>query len=93
MQPTGGGNPPINLGGIMESTIEQLQHNYVLALDALRDTPEYAAKEAAGAALQAAHEALKAERVAARVAAHAARLTNLTVVPVTETATEIPEQA
>jgi hypothetical protein len=65
------------------ASIEELQAVYNTANDALKASPLYAYKEAAGAALQAAHEALKAERVAARAAAHAARLTNLTVVTVT----------
>ena len=71
--------------------IEELQAAYNTANDAMKATSEYVAKEAAGAALQAAHEALKAERIAARAAAHAARLTNMTVVPVTETVNETPE--
>jgi hypothetical protein len=76
----------MNSGGIM--TIEELQAAYNTANDALKASPLYQVKEAAGAALQAAYEALKAERVAARVAANAARLTNITAVPVTvETAT------
>jgi hypothetical protein len=76
----------------MES-IEQLQAAYNTANDALKASVLYMAKELAGSRLQAAHDALKAERVAARAAAHAARSTNLTVVPVTETTTEAPEQA
>lgn len=68
--------------------IEELQAAYNTALDALKSTPEYQAKEAAGLALGAEHQRLKDERIAARAAAHAARLTNMTVVPVTET----PEQ-
>lgn len=68
----------------MESNIEELQAVYNTVNEALKASPLYQAKEAAGAALQAAHETLKAERVAARAAAHAARLTNLPV-PITLT--------
>jgi hypothetical protein len=64
----------------MES-IEQLQENYNVANDLLKASPLYAAKELAGAALQAAHEVAKAERVAARQALHTARLTNINAVP------------
>lgn len=66
----------------MESTIEELQAVYNAANDALKASPLYAYKEAAGAVLQAAHDALKAERIAARAAAHAARLTTVTLTPV-----------
>jgi hypothetical protein len=99
MQPTGGGNPPDNLGGTME--LIELQANYNTALDALKATPEFAAKELAGQALQAEHQRLRGPiSRSARAAAHAARLTNMTVVPVTVysgspqtvTVTEIPEQ-
>jgi hypothetical protein len=61
----------------MES-IEVLTEAYNTANNALKGSPLYAYKEAAGAALQAAHEALKAERVAARQAAYNARFTSAT---------------
>ena len=62
----------------MES-IEVLTEQYNAANDALKASVLYQAKELAGSRLQAAHEALKAERIAQRQAAHAARFTNATL--------------
>jgi hypothetical protein len=64
----------------MES-IEVLKEAYDLANDTLRSSSLYIAKEAAGMALQEAYEAVKQERLAARVAAHAARLRNTCSIP------------
>ena len=54
--------------------LEQLQAAYNAANEALKASPLYIVKEAAGAALQAAHEKVKAERIAARIASHQAYL-------------------
>jgi hypothetical protein len=63
----------------------ELQEAYQRALGVLRATPEYAAKEAAGTALEAEYLRIKEERVAARVAAHAAQGQAPMAVPVTTT--------
>jgi hypothetical protein len=57
-------------------SIEQLQAAYNKANEELKASPLFLLKEEAGAALQAAHAAIKAERQAAKIAAHAAKVTN-----------------